>query len=156
MRLTLHTDYALRLLISLAVADGERRTVEDLSRRHRVSDNHLMKVARSLIEAGFVAGVRGRNGGLELARPPADICIGEVVRTCEESFALVDCFAPDTDRCLLVPACGLRAPLQEALAAFLGVLDRYSLADLVACPAQTKALRRLVFPDAPQAIGGGP
>lgn len=150
MRLTLHTDYALRFLMSLAVAGGERQTIEDLSRRHDVSNNHLMKVTRTLTHAGFVRGVRGRNGGLELARPPEDIVIGDVVRACEENFALVDCFDARADRCLLTPACGLRGPLQEALAAFLAVLDRYTLEDLTARPSQLLALRRLVFPEAPE------
>ena len=136
MRLTLHTDYALRVLISLAVAQDRRHTIEAISQRHGVSNNHLMKVN----------GVRGRNGGLELARPPEEIRVGEVVRVCEDNFALVDCFDASRNRCLLTPACGLRGPLEEALAAFIGVLDRYSLADLIARPGQQKELRQLVFP----------
>tara|TARA_R110002073_G_scaffold335270_1_gene526808 strand:- start:634 stop:1083 length:450 start_codon:yes stop_codon:yes gene_type:complete len=146
MRLTLHTDYALRVLISLAVAQDRRHTIEAISQRHGVSNNHLMKVTRTLTLAGFVNGVRGRNGGLELARPPEEIRVGEVVRVCEDNFALVDCFDASRNRCLLTPACGLRGPLEEALAAFIGVLDRYSLADLIARPGQQKELRQLVFP----------
>lgn len=156
VRLTLHTDYAFRLLISLAVAKEGRQTIERLARRHGISTNHLMKVARTLTLAGFVMGVRGRNGGLELTRPPVDIGVGEVVRACEDNFALVDCFDPSSNRCLLTPACGLRAPLQEALAAFLEVLDRYSIADLVARPGQMQDLQRLVFPETARPASGGP
>lgn len=146
MRLTLHTDYALRLLMSLAVADGSRQTIEAIARRHDISNNHLMKVTRTLTQAGFVDGVRGRNGGIQLAHAPKDISLGDVVRICEDNFALVDCFDAERNRCLLTPVCGLRGPLEEALAAFLAVLDRYSLADLIARPGQMNALRQLVFP----------
>lgn len=148
MRLTRHTDFALRLLTSLAIASDGRQTIETIARRHAISNNHLMKVARTLTLAGLVTGVRGRNGGLELARPPEDIRIGDVVRACEDSFALVDCFDAARNRCLLTPACGLRGPLEEALAAFLAVLDRYSLRDLMARPGQLQELRALVFPAA--------
>lgn len=161
MRLTLHTDYALRLLTSLAVAGEGRHTIEYLSRRHGISRNHLMKVTRTLALAGFIKGVRGRNGGLELARPPEEIGIGAVVRACEDNLALAECFDPGRNRCLLTPACGLRGPLEDALAAFFEVLDRYSLADLAARSGRmndrARALRRLVFPEAGQApVGATP
>ena len=146
MRLTQHTDYALRVLISLAVAPEGRHTVETVARRHDLSRNHLMKVAQTLTQAGFVEGTRGRNGGIALARRPEAIRLGAVVRACEDNFTLVDCFDAERNRCLLTPACGLRGPLEEALAAFLHVLDGYTLADLIARPGQDAALRRLVFP----------
>lgn len=148
MRLTLHTDYALRVLMSLAIADNSRQTIAALAGRHEISHNHLMKVARTLTQAGFVDGVRGRHGGIRLARAPDTIGLGDVVRTCEDSFPLVECFDAERNRCLLTPVCGLRGPLEEALAAFLAVLDRYSLADLIARPGQSEQLRQLVFPAA--------
>ena len=91
-----------------------------------------MKVAHELGLRGLVAPVRGRRGGLRLARPPEEIRVGDVVRGAEENLALVECFAPASSECAIEPACGLRAALHEALAAFLAVLDGYTLADLVA------------------------
>jgi Rrf2 family nitric oxide-sensitive transcriptional repressor len=80
---------------------------------------------------GYLQTVRGRTGGYRLSKPPEDICIGEVVRQTEGAFALVECFTPATNTCPLVEPCQLRKALQEALAAFLAVLDRYTLADLI-------------------------
>ena len=144
MRLTRHTDYALRLLMLLAAEPDASHTIEEAARRYRVSRNHLMKVAHRLIRSGFIAGARGRGGGLALPRPAAEINVGAVVRATEENLDLVECFDPAGNTCRLTPACGLRAPLQEALRAFLAVLDRYSLADLVGDPASARRMRRLL------------
>ena len=91
-----------------------------------------MKVVHKLGTAGYLETVRGKKGGFRLAKRPADIRVGEVVRCTEEDFNIVQCFGPGADRCQIEPACILQGALHEALAAFLGVLDRYSLADLVA------------------------
>lgn len=131
MRLTLHTDYALRLLMLLAMEPDGLHTVEEVARRYGISHNHLTKVAQTLVRAGAVDSLRGRGGGLRLARPPEQIGLGEVVRATEDGFALVECFAPQRNSCVVSPACSLRGPLQEALGAFLAVLDRYTLADLI-------------------------
>src|SRR5579872_6682151 len=144
MRLTRHTDYALRLLMLLAAEPDATHTIEETARRYGVSRNHLMKVTQTLIKAGFVAGARGRGGGLALPRPAADINVGAVVRATEENLDLVECFDSSGNTCRLTPACGLRAPLREALSAFLGVLDQYSLADLVGNPASARRMRRLL------------
>ncbi len=141
MRLTLHTDYALRMLLLLAIDGGRPHTIEQISRQYGISRNHLMKVAQTLVQAGFVRSLRGRGGGLQLACEPAAITLGAVVRRTEDGFALVECFEPARSRCVIAPACGLRSPLQEALQAFLAVLDRYSLADLAGQPL---ALRRIL------------
>lgn len=125
MRLTRHTDYALRVLIHLAAHPLEFSSIAEISRSFGISQNHLMKVVQHLAASGFVATVRGRNGGLRLGRAPEAINVGEVVRQTEESFELVECGA-----CVIAPACGLSPVLDEALAAFLAVLDRYTLADL--------------------------
>jgi len=148
MRLTLHTDYSLRLLMLLAIEPDARHTIEEIARRYGISRNHLMKVAQTLTQAGFVESMRGRGGGLELARAPELINLGDVVRACEDGFALVECFDRERNTCVVAPSCGLRGPLEEALAAFLSVLDRYCLADLVSRPETLRRMRQLLTADA--------
>ena len=144
MRLTLHSDYALRLMMLLAMEPDHRHTIEEVARRYGISRNHLMKVAQTLVQAGFIGASRGRGGGLRLERPAAAINLGAVVRSTEDSFALVECFDRERNACVISPACGLRGVLDEALRAFLAVLDRYSLADLVANPGSVRRMRRLL------------
>ncbi len=141
MRLTLHTDYALRLLTCLALKPGEIVTISDVAESYGISRNHLMKVAHELGRAGFVETLRGRGGGLRLSRMPEEIVIGDVVRAMEEDFCIVECFAAETNRCRIGPAYRLKHLLKEALDAWLAVLDEATLADLVARP---KPLRRLL------------
>jgi len=143
MRLTLHTDYALRMLMVLALEPGRPLTIEDIAKRHGISRNHLMKVAQTLVQAGFVESLRGRGGGLRLAREPASLKLGDIVRATEDGFSLVECFGSD-NTCVVSPACRLRSPLEEALAAFLAVLDRYTIADLVKNPATARRLHTLL------------
>ena len=144
MRLAVRTDYSLRLLMLLAIEPDVRHTTEEVARRYGISRNHMMKVAQTLTQGGFVESVRGRGGGLELARPPEAINLGAVVRTCEDSFALVECFDRERHTCVVAPSCGLRGPFEEALAAFLSVLDHYSLADLVSRPGTMRGMRQLL------------
>jgi Rrf2 family transcriptional regulator, nitric oxide-sensitive transcriptional repressor len=144
MRLTLHSDYALRLLMLLAMEPDGLHTIEQVARRYGISRNHLMKVAQTLAQAGFIDSLRGRGGGLRLARAAASINLGAVLRATEDSFALVECFDRERNTCIVAPACGLRGPLDEALRAFLGVLDRYSLADLIGTPASLRRMRQLL------------
>jgi Rrf2 family nitric oxide-sensitive transcriptional repressor len=144
MRLTLHTDYALRLLMLLALEPDQLHTIEEVARRYRISRNHLMKVAQTLVQEGFVDGLRGRGGGLKLAKPAERINLGAVVRKTEDSLALVECFDRQKNGCVVSSACGLRGPLEEALTAFMAVLDRYSLADLIANPVAFGRMRRLL------------
>ncbi len=144
MRLTLHTDYALRLLMLLAIEPDAPHTIEEVARRYGISRNHLMKITQTLVQAGFVGSVRGRNGGLRLGRPAEKINLGAVIRATEDSLALVECFDQERNTCIVAPACGLRGPLEEALAAFLAVLDRYSLADLVKSPLTLRQMRLLL------------
>jgi Rrf2 family nitric oxide-sensitive transcriptional repressor len=144
MRLTLHTDYALRMLMLLAVEPERRHTIEEVARRYDISRNHLMKVAQTLSQAGFLESLRGRGGGLRLERAPASINLGALVRATEDSLALVECFDEDTNHCLISPVCGLQGPLQQALRAFLAVLDRYSLADLIKSPVSVRKMRALL------------
>lgn len=151
MRLTLHTDLAFRTLLHLGLRPGVRVQTEEIAAAWRISSNHLDKVVQRLAAAGFVETRRGRGGGLMLARPPEAIGLGEVVRRTEEDLALVACFGPGGDpcddrtgeRCVLAGACRLQAALGEALAAFLGVLDRMTLADLLDPRSRAAAGRRL-------------
>lgn len=132
MQLTRYTDYSLRVLIYLAVQPEHLATIEEILDAYEISRAHLMKVVHELGQAGFIETIRGRGGGIRLAHAPEDIVIGDVVRHAEGPMALVECFNPATSRCRIEPACGLRSLLDEALGAFLGTLDQYSLADLVA------------------------
>ncbi|MCQ4159498.1 Rrf2 family transcriptional regulator [Roseomonas sp. GC11] len=127
MQLTRYTDYALRVLIFVGTReDGGLSSITEIASTYGISKNHLMKVVQDLGQAGFLATQRGRKGGLRLGRPAAEIRLGEVVRHTEESFALVDCA-----NCLIAPACTLPQVLGEAVQAFLAVLDRYTLEDVL-------------------------
>lgn len=143
MHLTLHTDYAMRLLMFLGLNPERRCTIEEIAEHYRVSRNHLMKVALTLTQKGFVDSLRGRNGGLKLAKAPAEIGIGAVVRATEDNLDLVECFAK-VNTCRIAPACLLKQPFAEAVQAFLAVLDRYTLADMLANPGIFRSMRRLL------------
>jgi len=131
MRMTLHTDYALRMLVYVAARPGAICTVSDVATAYGLSRNHLLKVALNLRNLGFISTVRGRSGGIRLAKPPGDINIGALVRATEEDFALVECLQPHGGFCAISPVCMLKGIFSEALAAYLAVLDRYTLADAV-------------------------
>ena len=148
MKLTRYTDYALRVLMHLAARPERLSSISEIARSYGISQNHLMKVVHDLRKEGFVASVRGRSGGIRLGRPPAEIGVGEVVRYTEEGFDLGQC-----GTCRFAPACGLNGVLGEALSAFMAVLDRYSLADLV--ESRSEALRGFLFPvAAPTGVEG--
>lgn len=129
MQLDKFTDYALRILMTLAVRAPARVPTSEIAALFGLSDNHLSKVATQLSREGFVASERGRNGGLVLARPTTEIRIGDVVRAMKRGEPVVECFGPDKS-CLILPACGLRDPLAKAQEAFFATLDRYTLADV--------------------------
>jgi Rrf2 family nitric oxide-sensitive transcriptional repressor len=130
MRLTVHTDYALRVLMTLAVVDDRVVTIDELARRHRVSKNHLMKVAQTLVGLGLVQSVRGRAGGLRLKRDPREIRMGAVVRELEEDMRVVECLGDGPGACVFTGACRLTRALARAVEAFLSELDKLTLADL--------------------------
>ena len=130
MRLSHFTDLSLRLLMYLAVKPDGLATIQEVAGRYGVSRNHLMKVAQQLVKTGFVDSVRGHGGGLRLQRAPTQIRVGEVVRVTEDDFRMVECFEAGRSSCTLLPACRLKGVLGEALAAYLAVLDKYTLADL--------------------------
>lgn len=132
MRLTLHTDYGLRVLIFLAAKAGEAATIPEIAGAYGISRGHLMKVVSELARLGYVTTTRGRNGGITLGKPAAAICVGEVVRQTEENLALVECFSKGAGAgCRIDGACRLKGALAEALGAFLSVLDGYTLEDIV-------------------------
>ncbi|MBI1196606.1 MAG: Rrf2 family transcriptional regulator [Phenylobacterium sp.] len=132
MRLSLHTDYALRALIYLTATDAPAVTAGDIATAYGISKNHLVKVLQRLRALGYVETVRGRGGGVRLARPPGEIPIGEVVRRTEDLGEMVECFNPETNTCPLMPVCLLQRRLDEALKAYLDVLDGYTVADMAA------------------------
>ena len=134
MRLTTHTDYALRVLMYLALRPGESSTIQEIADRYGISKNHLMKVVQHLGAAGWIETSRGRGGGLRLAKPASAIDLGAVVRSTEEDVALVECFKPEEHLCAITPACRLKGIFAEALEAFFQALSRHTLADLVQRP----------------------
>lgn len=134
MRLTSFTDYGLRVLMRMAGAPDRAFTAADLAAEFRVSRNHLAKVISALAAANLVKTRRGGGGGAMLARAPKDIRLGDVVAILEADQALVECFAPDTNACMLTPHCRLKARLAHAEAAFLADLNRSTLADCLYRP----------------------
>jgi len=141
MHITQHTDYALRVLIFLASNEHRLPTIQEISERFEVSRSHLMKVVNQLIRNGFVEGIRGKGGGLRLARPASEILIGDVVRKMETDLVLVECFS-DESRCLLTPNCKLKGVFADALKAFLASLDKVALSQVLT-PSQRQLLHVL-------------
>ena len=137
MRLTLYTDYTLRVMMYLAVAHptGRVATIDDIAGAYRISRNHLTKIVHELSQTGFIVTTRGRAGGARLARPPARISIGQIVRMAERDFAVVACHdtAAPVD-CAILPACNLKRGLARAVDAFMAELDRMTLADAILAP----------------------
>jgi len=133
VRLTVYTDFSLRVLMFLALKGDGLATIAEIAKAYGISKNHLMKVTHQLGRAGYLETVRGKGGGMRLAQRPQDIVIGEVVRRTEPDMAIVPCFAPDGDSaiCAILPSCALPAALSRARDAFLSALDEHTLADLV-------------------------
>jgi Rrf2 family nitric oxide-sensitive transcriptional repressor len=124
MRLTLHTDYALRVLIYLTAQEDGRGSISAIADAYGISRNHLMKVVHELGRGGFINTVRGRGGGFTLARPAEEMSVGEVVRFTETDLKLLDC-----ENCVIRDGCGFVDVLGDAIRAFLAVLDRHTIAD---------------------------
>ncbi|MGE5516102.1 MAG: RrF2 family transcriptional regulator [Bacteroidota bacterium] len=139
MRLTLHTDYALRVLVHVGLRDGELVTISEIAECYGISKNHLTKVVHQLGRAGYLETVRGKYGGVRLLVQPEDVRLGDFVRKTEEDFALARCMradgACDADGeggCLLQGGCVARIAFGQGLNAFFEALDRYTLADMIA------------------------
>lgn len=144
MRLTRYTDYAFRTLMYLALKDDELVTIQEIADRYDISNNHLMKVVHQLGRAGYIETLRGKGGGMRLAKKPSQIGVGEVVRHTEPDMDIVECFGTG-DLCRLTPACVLKTALQKGVKAFLRELDQYTLADLIG---PERALSGLLLLDA--------
>ena len=142
MKLSTFTDYSLRVLIYLAAQPRQRATIAEIASAFEVSENHLTKVVHLLGKNGWLANVRGKGGGLELAMPPELIGVGTVVRQTEGASVVAECFSKDDDGCAISRVCRLRGVLGEAVQAFHAVLDRYTLADLVQ---NRQALAKILF-----------
>lgn len=130
MRMTFHTDYALRMLIYAALHPDGVCTVSEVADAYGLSRHHLLKVALTLRNLGIIETTRGRHGGIRLAMKPDRINVGALVRSTEQDFSLVECM-PGGGSCRISPACKLRDMFAEALDAYLATLDKYTLADVV-------------------------
>lgn len=136
MRLTLMTDYALRLLMHVARHPGRLCTIAEIAQAHAISEAHLMKVTHQLALRGWIVTVRGKGGGMRLAHAPADIGLGDVVRGMEPDLAIVECFTGTSPpACTLAQDCRLAGVLGGALDSFMAHLDGFTLADLLPAPA---------------------
>ncbi|MFA5922202.1 MAG: Rrf2 family transcriptional regulator [Methylococcaceae bacterium] len=131
MQITSYTDYALRVLIYLAMSSNRQTTITEIADFYNISRNHLVKVVHQLGSKGFVITTRGKGGGISLQHPPEMISIGDVVRSMESHFNWVECFDPAQQHCRLLPGCGLKQLLGRAGNAYLQVLDSATLADLL-------------------------
>lgn len=145
MQLTRHTDFALRLLLYLGTRRDGLVTISEASERLMISRNHLMKIVNQLSVGGFIETIRGKGGGMRLALHPQAIGIGKVVRHCERNLQLVDCESPS---CPLQGHCRLVGVLDEAVEAFMSVLDKYSLQDLMGQKVLLEKLFQSVQPSA--------
>lgn len=140
MRLTMRTDYALRVLIYLAAAPDRLGSIGAIAGSYSISENHLMKVVHGLVQGGYIESIRGRGGGIRLARAASTIGVGDVVRNMEDDLTLVECFDAGRNACVITPACRLKSVISEALHAFMAVLDRYTIADFIGRPKELRAL----------------
>lgn len=131
MKLTDYTDYSLRVLMYAALRNDQLVTIQEISDAFDIPRNHLVKIVHALGKAGYLATVRGRRGGMRLGRAATKIVIGDVVRSMEPDFHMVECFDTEHNRCVITAACGLRGVLSTALKAYLDVLDHWTLADLI-------------------------
>lgn len=131
MRLTLHTDYALRVLMYVGVKRDGVSTIPEIVEGFAISKGHVMKVVHHLAQKGYLETTRGKRGGMRLARKPEQINIGAVVRDMEEELGVLGCLQGRKDYCRIEECCLLRSALRDATNAFLATLDRYTLQDLI-------------------------
>lgn len=131
MQISKFSDYALRILVHLAVRDEGLITTRDIARMQDLPFNHLAKISQWLTHEGYVESVRGRYGGLRLALPPEAICLGSLLRKSERGAPLVECMKSNGGGCVMTPACGLLPVLNEAQEAFFAVLDDRTLDDVL-------------------------
>lgn len=130
MQLTQFTDYSLRALIYIALKK-ELCTINDIASAYNISNNHLIKIIHNLSKLGLIKTTRGKNGGIIMAVEPMDINLGSTIIQLESHFDLVPCFNKEKANCCIAPACKLKHILQEAQQAFIGVLNRFTLQDVL-------------------------
>ena len=138
MQLTLHSEYALRVLLYLGTKPGRLCCTREISDAYGISKNHLVRVVQTLGAHGYLKLTPGRGGGTSLGKEPHMIRLGDVVRDAEPDMRLAECFDRRKNDCVLTPVCSLKPVLEEALNAFIASLNRYTLADLLAGGAQQK------------------
>lgn len=141
MQFTHFTDYSLRTLIYLGARQDTLATISEIADKYGISQSHLTKVVHQLANRGYIQTLRGKGGGMRLARLPQLINIGDVVRNMEENINLVECFNAKNQSCPLLPACTLKSVLAEARRNFFDTLDRYTLADLLV---NTSSLKKII------------
>ncbi len=146
MRLTQHTDYALRVLIFLGLKNGDLATIHEIATSYDISKNHLMKVVQKLASEDYIESVRGAGGGIRLSRAPESINLGDVISTMEADAGLVECLRP-ANACVITPACSLAGILKSAAAAFAAELSRHTLADLLPANKRKEFYSLLNFTD---------
>lgn len=140
MKLTSFSDYTLRVLMFLALNRERLATIPEIAAAYEISENHLMKVVHQLARSGVIESVRGKGGGVRLARAPEDIRLGQVIRLSEGNAPIVECLSDDAGACCIAPACRLTAVLVDAFDALYASLDQHTLADLVSAPRGLKAI----------------
>ncbi len=141
MQLKKYTDYALRVLIYCASQEkGKLSSISDISETFNISEHHLRKIVFNLTKMELLESIRGRNGGIQLAKPPSEMNVGILVRQLENEFTLLECFDKDTNHCIISPACKLKHTLGKAMHAFFKVLEEYTIEDLVVNREELRAM----------------
>jgi len=141
MQLSYHADYACRVLIYLATMKADRCSIQTISDAFKISENHLVKVVHKLGKLGFIITVRGNGGGIYLKTKPSEITIGDVIRSMEQNFDVVECFSQSNNTCPITPVCRLKSAIATARDAFLSSLDQVTLAEVTG---NRKALGRIM------------
>ncbi len=154
MRLTRQTNYAIRILMYCAANEGRLSRIPEIAAAYSVSELFLFKILQPLVENRLVETVRGRNGGVRLARAASKISLFDVVRVTEENFAMAECFEDGATECPLIDSCSLNAALREALGAFFDVLSRHTIEDLVKARPNVRNLLGIDHVAPPRALAG--
>lgn len=131
MELTKFSDYSLRALIYLGLNSDRIVSLAEIADAYDISRNHLVKIGSHLAQQGYIETLRGKGGGIRLAKPPTEIVVGTLVRSTKNNSRLVECFDPATNQCRIASCCSLKSVLRKAEAAFFAELDKVTLADLL-------------------------